>query len=169
MKELIRKAQSGDPEAFIQLIELNKQSLYKVAKGYFSECMDAEDAISDTVMICWEQLPSLRKPEYFKTWLIRILINRCNDIKRKQKNVVALDSLPEIAQRDGDPGHLDYDALMDALSDTYRVVLILFYSEGFKAKEISGILNLPIGTVTSRLKRGREQLAAILKGRGALE
>ena len=81
MKELISRAQSGDPEAFIQLIELNKQSLYKVAKGYFSERMDVEDAISETVSVCWEQISTLRNPEFFKTWLIRILINKCNDIK----------------------------------------------------------------------------------------
>ena len=111
----------------------------------------------------------LKKPEYFKTWLIRILINKCNDIKRKQRNIVSLDSLPEMAQQDADPGNLEYDNLMNAISDTYRVILILYYSEGFKVKEICKILNLPVGTVTSRLKRGREQLAAILEERSALE
>ncbi len=169
MKELIQKAQSGDPEAFIQLIERSKQSLYKVARGYFTEAMDAEDAISETVMTCWEQISLLNKPEYFKTWLLRILINKCNDIKRKQKKTVALDSISEIAQPAADFEKLDYMTLMDRLSDTYRTVLILFYGEGFKAREISRILSMPIGTVTSRLKRGREQLAAILKERGALE
>lgn len=163
VKELIEKAQKGDPEAFIQLIELNKQSLYKIARGYFSERMDAEDAVAETVTACWEHLDKLQKPAYFKTWLIRILINKCNDIKRSQHRVIALDSLPETADRRCDPDGLEFDDLMGTLSEPYRVILVLHYSEGLRVQEIARLLELPAGTVKSRLKRGRDQLSAILE------
>lgn len=168
MNELIRKAKSGDPEAFIHLIEANKRSLYRVAKGYFWNEMDVEDAMADAVTACWERLDTLRKSEYFKTWLIRILINTCNDMLRARRNVVPLDSLAEMTAPDSDPAGRTYDDMLDMLDDKYRVVLILYYGEGFKAREIGEILDLPVGTVTSRLKRGREQLAVILEERGAL-
>ena len=75
-RDLIKRARSGDTEAFIALIEAHRQSLYKVARGFFSEPMDIEDAISETVFSCWEHLSTLKRPETFKTWLTRILINK---------------------------------------------------------------------------------------------
>lgn len=160
MKELIRNAQSGDPEAFIRLMELHKLSMYRVAKGYFAERMDAEDAISEAVMASWEKISTLKKPEFFKTWVLRILINKCNDIKRSQKRTVALDKVPEaVLTQDFYTG----DALIGRLGDAYRIVLTLFYGEGYKVREIAKMLGLPAGTVSSRLKRGREQIAAMIK------
>lgn len=74
MKSLVKKAMAGNKDAFAQLMEMNAQSMYKVARAYFTSDADVADAISDTVLICFEQLDTLRKPEYFKTWMIRILI-----------------------------------------------------------------------------------------------
>ena len=59
-RELIKKARSGDPEAFIALIDAHRQSMYKVARGFFNEPMDIEDALSDTVISCWEHLSTLK-------------------------------------------------------------------------------------------------------------
>ena len=164
-RDLIKKARSGDTEAFIALIEANRQTLYKVARGFFSEPMDIEDAISETVISCWEHLSTLRKPETFRTWLTRILINKCTDIKRQRKNIVPLDQLPEAAAAVSAPDASDFEDLIRPLAPPYRVVMILYYSEGYKSREIAEMLGLPLGTVTSRLKRGREQLAGILEGK----
>lgn len=164
-RDLVKRARSGDTEAFIALIEAHRQSLYKVARGFFSEPMDIEDAISETVISCWEHLSTLKKPETFKTWLTRILINKCTDIKRQRKNIVPLELLPETAAISPAPDDLDFESLIRPLSPPYRVVMILHYSEGYKAREIAEMLELPLGTVTSRLKRGREQLAGILEGK----
>lgn len=164
-RDRIKQARSGDPEAFIALMEAHRQSLYKVARGFFSEPMDIEDAISETVISCWEHLSTLKKPEAFKTWLTRILINKCNDIKRQRKNIVPLEQLAEAAATSPGPDDTSFESLICAVSPPYRVVLILHYSEGYKAREIADLLRLPLGTVTSRLKRGREQLAGILEGK----
>ena len=164
-RDLIKRARSGDTEAFIALIEAHRQSLYKVARGFFSEPMDIEDAISETVFSCWEHLSTLKRPETFKTWFTRILINKCTDIKRQRKNIVPLELLPEAAAISPAPDALNFESLIHPLSPPYRVVMILHYSEGYKAREIAEMLGLSLGTVTSRLKRGREQLAGILDGK----
>lgn len=94
MEELINRALAGDGEAFTQLMEGQKQILYKVARSYLHSDADAADAIGDTVLACWEKLPALRQPAYFRTWLTRILIRKCQDILRQRRRVVPLEAAP---------------------------------------------------------------------------
>ncbi len=61
-------------------MEMNKQSMYKVAKSYLRYEEDVADAMQETILICYEKLGDLKEPKYFKTWMIRILINKCKDI-----------------------------------------------------------------------------------------
>lgn len=155
MKQLVQRAQRGDAEAFVQLMEINKQAVYQVVRGYFNQPMDTEDILSETVLTCWEQLPRLRKPEFFKTWMIRIAINKCNDLLRQRKKVVPLEDLPEpvTTMEEGLP------ELLDRLDRSTRVILILHYAQGYTTREIAKMLEMPHGTVTSKLKRGRDKLA----------
>lgn len=161
MTEWVRQAQGGDAEAFIRLMEANKQSLYKIARSFFPEEMDAQDAMSQTVLDAWEKLRTLKKPAYFKTWLTRILINNCNDILRRRARLITTDPLPEAPADDPDPGDLGFHSLMALLDEKTRPVMTLYYGECLKAREIAELLSIPIGTVTARLKRGREKLAVL--------
>ena len=77
MENLVKKAKSGDSNAFSQLIRMNTQSMYKVAWAYLKNDEDVADAISETILNCYEKLSTLKKDSYFKTWMIRILINNC--------------------------------------------------------------------------------------------
>lgn len=77
-------------------MEMNKQSMYKVARGFFSDMTDIEDVMSDTIMTCWMKVSTVRSPEYFKTWITKILINKCCDIFRKRKYFISLDELPNL-------------------------------------------------------------------------
>ena len=97
MELLVKKAKRGDAEAFIELIEKNKLSMYRVARGFLKEEEDVADAMSETVLTCYEKVGSLRQDAYFKTWMIRILINNCKDILRKQKRYVPVEEMPEEA------------------------------------------------------------------------
>jgi len=168
MKDWIQKAQQGDGEAFVFLMETYKQSLYKIARSYFRNETDAEDALAQTVMNAWEKLHTLRKPAYFKTWLTRILLNNCNDILRHRRNTVALDTLPEREGAEDDHGDLYFAELMARLSPNLRIAMQLYYGEGFNTREISELLAVPVGTVTARLKRGRDILARLEKEDGIL-
>ena len=163
MNEWIKRARQGDPEAFVFLMEANKQSLYKIARSYCREPMDAEDAVAQTVLDGWEKLRELKNPESFRSWLVRILINNCNDILRRRARMLTLEEVPEQPWEDRDPGNLHFEELMERLSEKVRPVMQLYYGEGFKAREIAQILNIPLGTVTTRLMRGRQQLADAVK------
>ena len=115
LEELIERAIAGDGEAFTQLMEGQKQTLYKVARSYLHSDADAADAMGDTVLACWEKLPQLRQPAYFRTWLTRILIRKCQDILRQRRRVVPLEGAPEPAGEE--PGHAraEFLALLDSL------------------------------------------------------
>lgn len=85
LKHLVKKAQQGDARAFVRLIEINKQSMYKIARSYFTNDEDIADAIQDTIETCYRSIRHLADPGYFRTWMTRILINKCIDIIRKNK------------------------------------------------------------------------------------
>ena len=141
---LIRKAKKGDKDAFCRLIDENVQSMYKVAAAYLKNDEDVADAIQDTILSCYENLKSLKQNRYFKTWMIRILINKCKDMIQKKKLVTYTDQMPET------PFHEEKYAAM---------VVLLYYMEGFGIREISDILDMKESTVKSRLYRGRKQIA----------
>ena len=84
---LIRKAKKGDKDAFCRLMDEQVQCMYKVAFSYLKNDEDAADAIQDTILSCYENLKSLKQNKYFKTWMIRILINKCKDILQRKKQV----------------------------------------------------------------------------------
>lgn len=161
----IQKAQQGDPEAFVRLFEAHKLGLYRLARRLCREPMDAEDALAQTALDAWEKLGTLRKLEGFKSWLYRILANNCRDLLRKKSRLVSLDEVEETGWEADDPGGLYFRELMATLSPGHRVVLELYYGQGFSSGDIAAILDLPIGTVTSRLKRGRERLKEALEER----
>ena len=85
LEEWIARVRAGGGGAFAALIEGQKQTLYKVARSYLPSDADTADAIGETVLACWEKLPQLRQPQYFRTWLVRILIRKCQDILRRQR------------------------------------------------------------------------------------
>ena len=70
MKSLVKRAQRGDDQAFVELIEENKQAMYKVAVGILKNDFDAADAIQESILTCYEKLKELKKAQYFKTWQI---------------------------------------------------------------------------------------------------
>ena len=79
-EELVKKAKTHDKEAFSQLMKEAGKSMYKVAKAILKNDDDVADAMQETALSCWGKIETLQKEEYFKTWLMRILINHCNTI-----------------------------------------------------------------------------------------
>ena len=73
-EELLLRAKACDGDAFVELMELHKQSMYKVAKAYLKREEDVADAISETILDCFEHLESLRETRYFETWLEGLMV-----------------------------------------------------------------------------------------------
>lgn len=157
MKYLVKRAQKHDDQAFVELMELEKQDMYKVARSYLRSSEDIADAMQDTIITCYEKIDSLKETKYFKTWLIRILINKCKDILKKEKRESLLEVFPEQKDMCMALKNCEFEELMKQMDDKYRIVLLLYYSEGFKIREIAEILELEESTVKTRLVRGRKK------------
>lgn len=117
--------------------------------------IDTAGAIGETVLACCEKLDTLREPKYFRTWLTRILINKCQDLLRQQGRCVPLETAAELAYHEPGQTRAEFLALLDSLDEKYRTVLLLYYGEGFRVAEIAQMLDLKEETVKTRLKRAR--------------
>lgn len=156
---LVKKAQRGDPDSFVRLMELNKDSMQRVAYGFFHEEEDVADVIQDTVLLAYEHIEEVRKTEYFKSWLIRILINNCRKLYNSQKKVRPQELAgDEEGKRDVYPSDNDFFRMLSILPSDSRVIFQLFYGEQFTTKEIGRLLQMNESTVRSKLHRGKEQL-----------
>ena len=163
MRTLVKRAQHGDSEAFIRLVEENKQSMKRVAFGFFRNEEDVADAIQDTILDAFESIGSLKKADYFKTWLIRILINNCNKIFNHNKRTCSTEELPEMEKAAAD-GNMEFMELLCALPADSRLIFQLYYGEQYTTREIADILRMNESTVKSKIHRGKERLKAQLQG-----
>lgn len=156
--QLIRKARSKDPDAFSSLIYFYMKDLYRVAISILMNDEDAADAIQDTILGCWEKLHTLKQEKYFKTWLTRILINHCYDMRKKQQRMTTMEDYEEPVAED--QYNVELKEALGHLDEKYRIVMVLYYSEGYQTGEIAELLEIPRSTVQTRLQRGREKLEA---------
>ncbi len=159
----IKLAKKGDKSAFVRIIEKNKGSMYRVAVSILNNEQDVEDAFQNTIIKAYEGIDSLKKNQYFKTWLIRILINECNAILRSNKKIVHVEEFDDKASNDF--SNLELTNAVNSLDEDLRVVTTLFYFEDIPQKDIANILSIPEGTVRSRLSRARNKLYEMLKER----
>lgn len=158
MKILVKRAQHGDAEAFIELIEKNKMTLQRVAYGYFRDEEDVADVIQDTILGAFEHIQELKKAEFFKTWLVRILINNCNRVYNQNKKSCSLDGIPEDGETACGTNDVEFHAMIQSLPEDSRMIFQLYYGEQFTTKEIAEMLRMKESTVKSRLHRGKKQL-----------
>lgn len=164
MELLVRKAQRGDAEAFITLIEQNKLGMYKVAKGFLQDEEDVADAMSETVLDCYEKIGTLKQNAYFRTWMIRILINNCKDLIRRRARNVPLESIPEAEAPAVFDENRGFREMIEPLKERDKSIFTLYYVYGLKVKEIAVCMEMNENTVNSRLKRGKETLRTEIAG-----
>lgn len=158
MHELVQRAIQGDTDAFLELMEANSLSMYKVARGILRNDDDVADAIQDTILSCFEKLHTLERAEYFKTWLIRILINECGQVLRHYKKISPLEGVPETPRQDRSLAEFEFKEMLGQVDEKYRIILVLYYEQGFKIAEIAELLQMKENTVKTRLARAREQV-----------
>ena len=161
MDNLVKRAQRKDADAFTELIQSQMQNMYKTAWLILHNDEDAADAISDTILICWEKLGQLRQADFFKTWMTRILINQCNNILKQRKKVVPVDEFREAAESSQEYENVEWMETLQSLDEKYRLIIVLYYVNGLSTTEISTILHMPVSTVRTRLSRGRNQMALL--------
>lgn len=158
MNLLINKARRGDKEAFVDLMKVNELALYKVAKSILKNDADVEDAMQETILTALEKITSLKEERYFKTWLTKILINKCNDILRKNKITVQMEEFYDAGYTENFIDHISMKEGLKILTQEQQLVLDLYYVMGFNAREISEMLSEKESTIKVRLFRSRNKL-----------
>lgn len=156
-------------EEFTRLVLECEETLYKVSMSMLRNEKDCEDAVQTAILTSYEKLNTLKKEEYFKTWLVRILINTCNKQLNSRKKIVDIkDYQNTTATSNFSPEELEVRLAVEKLPLKIRQVVVLYYTEGFSIKDIKDILKIPEGTVKSRLSKGRELLKIELENDVAL-
>jgi RNA polymerase sigma factor (sigma-70 family) len=149
---LAGRASRGDEESFAALCDVLKTKLFRTAKGVLGNETLALDAVSEAVFRAFKGIRRLRESKYAETWFIRIVLNVAKDIKGRQKHELVMETVPECTHYDNH-SDMEFFALIESLQKELREIISLKYYSGYTLSEISEILNIPEGTVKSRLNR----------------
>ena len=142
MEELVKRAKVGDNQAFTELIMNIQMDLYKIAKAKIKDDDDINEAVQETIIKAYSSIKKLKDEKYFKTWIIRILINECNNIYKKKKvNKIEEYNENVIKEADSDMintkiNNLDFFILIDKLNEDEKIVVVLFYLEEYSTKQL---------------------------------
>lgn len=131
-------------------------TLYRVSCAMLRDHADREDAVQSAIEKAWRKRHTLRDGSRLKAWMCRILINECHAILRRQKRETPVEVLPDSpAPESADP---DLYRFFTDLPDALRLTMALHYLEGWDVQEVARIQRIPVGTVKSRLLRGRQKM-----------
>lgn len=178
---LIKRSQNGDIDAFEALISDNTRFVYNIALKMLKNKEDAEDISQEALIKVYRNIDSFNMESSFKTWMYRIVVNTCLDHLRKNKVTVLSIDKPiitehnefqvEIEDKSFSPEELfekkeDWKLInhaLDQLDDSFKAAIILRDINDFSYEEIADILTCNLGTVKSRISRGRQKLREIIE------
>lgn len=165
LDKLAAKAIRGNAKAYGQLIDYYKEYLYKIAWLSVKNQEKALDIVGDCILKGFHSIHSLKKPEFFKTWMTRILINTANDYFQKNPETENIEDMYMAAPESGisTEEKLDLYRAIDLLPEKYKSVVILKYFDDMKISEIAYTLELPEGTVKAYLNRAKTKLKSLLE------
>lgn len=175
MEELIKRSLQGDQDAYIELIESIQIEMYKIATSQLNNIDDVNDAIQETIIHSYNKLDTLKNINYFKTWIIRILINECNIIHRNRKKQLGLFNKISNSVNNSNytnnifqevENNIDFDLLIQHLNYKERLIFTLYYKNKYTPTEISNILNININTIKSRISRAKQKIQNLYKKGG---
>ena len=179
-KELILLMQQGDESAFETLVRLYEKKVYTLCRRMCGSDEDAQEAAQDAFLSLWRSAKSFRGDASLSTWFYRLATNACIDLLRRNKRGgerVSLDDeettlklvdespLPEQALERKETQRLIEEGLA-ALPEEYRAILLLREAEGLSYAEIADAMHMELGTVKSRISRGRVLLRNYLTASG---
>lgn len=151
---LIKKAIKHDDDLFVQLIMSKKEKLIRIAYKYTLNDAIVEDVLSETIYQAYKNRKQCKQPEYFDTWIIRILINNClKEIKQQSKNYELMVDIEDTKIQD-----IPLKTLVYSLSEPERTILVLYFFEKATFKEISEVLNMPESTIKTKYYNILEKL-----------
>jgi RNA polymerase sigma-70 factor (ECF subfamily) len=168
-RALVERAQMGDRDAYEQLARDAARRLFLVASRILRDVDAAEDAVQQTLVAAWRDLGSLRDPDRFDAWTYRMVVRYCrSEARRHQRAGVSIvdlseamaaarDDVGEVATRD------ELGRAFEALSPDHRAVVVLHHLMGLPLTEIAEIMDVPYGTVGSRLHHALRTMRAAIE------
>lgn len=145
-------------DKFVNKVIESEDTLYRVAKSILLHDEDCEDAVQNAILKAYDKLHTLKEEQYFKTWIVRILLNECYALKRREVPKVPYEECSECIKSEDKTDYTDLYLAIRKLPDKIKITVVLYYVEGYSVDEIKKILKIPSGTVKSRLSKGRKLL-----------
>jgi RNA polymerase sigma-70 factor, ECF subfamily len=167
-RALVERAQQGDRDAYEALARSSARRLYATAYRMTRDADSADDAVQQTLVAIWRELPSLRDPDRFDAWTYRLVVRAClSERRRDQRRRVRLIPITDVPVLSDDGVAIadlrdQLERALRELSTDHRAVLVLHLYVGLPLVEIAEILGVPAGTVGSRLHHARRSLRAAM-------
>jgi RNA polymerase sigma-70 factor (TIGR02954 family) len=170
---LIQKAIKGNQAAFAELVKMHYEQIYRTAFLYVHNQEDALDIVQESTYQALISIHGLKNPEYFMTWFTKIVIRCSGQLLSRRKNDIPLTE-NILASLTAESDNINEDSLsileaLGKLKESYRTTLILFYYHDYSIKTISGVMEIPEGTVKTYLSRGKDELKKRLEGKSSYE
>lgn len=163
--EFVKQAKHGNKDALVELIMAQKSEYYSLAYVYLRNKDDVLDVMSEMIIILYEKIYTLRKEEIFYSWSKTILVNICKKKLKKSKNIITFKELHDSGYSvDFKEDRMVLENYLSKISKKQQDVIRLRYFLDMDYQTISEVLNIPLGTVKSRVAKGIEKLKDNLKG-----
>lgn len=149
-------------KAFAQQVRDLSDTAFAAAYLILENRADCEDAMSEAILKAYQRRGTLLRQESFRAWFFQILRNEAYTILRRRQRVTPVEELPEMPGEDNPAQAMDLRRALSYLSEQQRMALLL-QQEGYELKEIAVALDIPEGTVKSRISRAKSTLRTLLK------
>lgn len=162
MEELIQMAKEEDKDAFTQAVLQIQKDLYVVAKSRLKKEDDICDAMQNTMLLGFQNIKKLKENCYFKTWMVRILINQCNNFyrKRERRDISFEEKNWEeyFGEAKVEANELEFEDLISCLKKDEKTIMTLYYVLQYTTKEISQIIGQKESTIRSKIARAKVKI-----------
>ena len=159
---IVKQAIAGNKEAFEQLLILEEEKLFYTALSYVGQKEDALDAIQEAACKAYISVHQLKQPEFFSTWLFRILIHECYRLLKKGQKMIPYEESELLNRLQHEENvivnPIDLPEAIKQLNHSQQMAIILFYYHDLPMKEISEVMEKPVSTIKTYLHRGKKQL-----------
>ena len=166
--ELEKRAIKRDEQAFLEIILLYKNTLYRTAYAFLKNEHDAIEAVQEITVRAYQKIHTVKDPTYLKTWLIRVMVNYCQDQLRLKKRYTSDEKVAEMYSH-SNLATIEIEEALEKLTPAEQKLIHMMYFQDVKIKEIAVIERIPEGTVKSRLHKTLRTLRNFLSEKGDID
>ncbi|MFJ7953395.1 sigma-70 family RNA polymerase sigma factor [Lysinibacillus sp. NPDC096418] len=164
---LVKRAMAGDEAAFLQVLKIYENTMYRTAYAYLKNEHDAIEAVQEATYRSLKKIHTLKEPSYVGTWLVRILLNICTDMREKSSRHVLKETIEQRGEIPDD-SRFEITEAIAKLPKEQQELIFLKYFQDYKNQDIATLKNIPEGTVKSRLHTALKKLKFYFSEKGEM-